>query len=37
MLRRLKFVLKWTLAQFLYVSGLFTLLARRRLRGRAVV
>jgi peptidoglycan/xylan/chitin deacetylase (PgdA/CDA1 family) len=37
MLRRLKFGLKWTLAQFLYGSGLFTLLARTRLRGRAVV
>ena len=36
-MRRLKFVLKWTLAQCLYGSGLFTLLARSRLRGRAVV
>ena len=37
MLRRLKFGLKWTVAHVLYASGLLTLLARRRLRGRAVV
>lgn len=37
MLRRLKSGLKWTLAHVLYGSGLYRLLARSRLQGRAVV